>query len=251
MKIVVAVKVVPDDQDIFVSPDRSLDYSKAKPKISEYDKNALEAAAQFAAANDGSQVIAISAVPAKNDDTKAKQNILALGVDELFMATDDALETADSYATAQVLKNIVETKVPDYDVIICGDGSADLYAGQVNIQLAAALGVPTINEVTSLTAEGDKLVVERTLDEEVEEIEVPLPAVVSVSPDIATPRIAGMRDILAAKKKPQTVEAAPVPVDVKVDVEEIKAPELAPRKNQIFEEGDIDAFVAAVAEALK
>ena len=43
MKIVVAVKVVPDDQDIFVSPDRSLDYSKAKPKISEYDKNALEA----------------------------------------------------------------------------------------------------------------------------------------------------------------------------------------------------------------
>ena len=203
MKIVVAVKVVPDDQDIFVSPDRSLDYSKAKPKISEYDKNALEAAAQFAAANDGSQVIAISAVPAKNDDT------------------------------------------------ICGDGSADLYAGQVNIQLAAALGVPTINEVTSLTAEGDKLVVERTLDEEVEEIEVPLPAVVSVSPDIATPRIAGMRDILAAKKKPQTVEAAAVPVDVKVDVEEIKAPELAPRKNQIFEEGDIDAFVAAVAEALK
>ena len=189
MKIVVAVKVVPDDQDIFVSPDRSLDYSKAKPKISEYDKNALEAAAQFAAANDGSQVIAISAVPAKNDDTKAKQNILALGVDELFMATDDALETADSYATAQVLKNIVETKVPDYDVIICGDGSADLYAGQVNI--------------------------------------------------------------LAAKKKPQTVEAAAVPVDVKVDVEEIKAPELAPRKNQIFEEGDIDAFVAAVAEALK
>jgi len=167
------------------------------------------------------------------------------------MATDDALETADSYATAQVLKNIVETKVPDYDVIICGDGSADLYAGQVNIQLAAALGVPTINEVTSLTAEGDKLVVERTLDEEVEEIEVPLPAVVSVSPDIATPRIAGMRDILAAKKKPQTVEAAAVPVDVKVDVEEIKAPELAPRKNQIFEEGDIDAFVAAVAEALK
>ena len=27
MKIVVAVKVVPDDQDIFVSPDRSLDLS--------------------------------------------------------------------------------------------------------------------------------------------------------------------------------------------------------------------------------
>jgi electron transfer flavoprotein beta subunit len=251
MKIVVAVKVVPDDQDIFVSGDRTLDYSKAKPKISEYDKNAIEAAAQLAAANDGSSVAAISAVPSKNDDTKAKQNILALGIDELFMATDDALETADSYATAQVLKNVVETNVADYDLIICGDGSADMYAGQVNVQLAAALGVPTINEVTAITAEGDKIVVERTLDDEIEEIEVPLPAVISVSPDIAPARIAGMRDILAAKKKPQTVAPAAVAVDTKVAVEDIKAPELAPRKNQIFEEGDIDAFAAAVAEALK
>ena len=250
MKIVVAVKVVADDQDIFVAGDRSLDYSKAHQIISAYDKNAIEAAAQLAAANDG-QVVVISAATTKATDAKLKKDILSRGVDELFMVADDSLETADSYATAQVLKGIIDEKCSDYDVIITGDGSADFYAGQVNVQLAAALGVPTINEVTSITAEGDKLVVERTLDEEVEEIEVPLPAVVSVSPDIATPRIAGMRDILAAKKKPQTVEAAAVPVDVKVDVEEIKAPELAPRKNQIFEEGDIDAFVAAVAEALK
>ena len=250
MKIVVAVKVVADDQDIFVAGDRSLDYSKAHQIISAYDKNAIEAAAQLAAANDG-QVVVISAATTKATDAKLKKDILSRGVDELFMVADDSLETADSYATAQVLKGIIDEKCSDYDVILTGDGSADFYAGQVNVQLAAALGVPTINEVTSIAAEGDKLVVERTLDEEVEEIEVPLPAVVSVSPDIATPRIAGMRDILAAKKKPQTVEAAAVPVDVKVDVEEIKAPELAPRKNQIFEEGDIDAFVAAVAEALK
>lgn len=250
MKIAVAVKVLPDDQDIFVSADRSLDYSKAKPKISEYDLNAIEAAAQLAAAN-GASVVAISAAATACDDTKAKQGILARGVDELFMVTDDALETADSYATAQVLKGVVEANCADYDLILCGDGSANIYAGQVNVQLAAALGVPTINAVTSITIEGDKALVERTLDDEVEEIEVPLPAVISVSPDIATPRIAGMRDILAAKKKPQTVEALAGAVEAKVVVEDIKAPEMTPRKNQIFEEGDIDAFAAAVAEALK
>ena len=62
MKIVVAVKVVPDDQDIFVSPDRSLDYSKAKPK----PPNTTRTRSRLllgSAANDGSQVIAISAVP--------------------------------------------------------------------------------------------------------------------------------------------------------------------------------------------
>ena len=245
MKIVVAVKVVADDQDIFVAGDRSLDYSKAHQIISAYDKNAIEAAAQLAAANDG-QVVVISAATTKATDAKLKKDILSRGVDELFMVADDSLETADSYATAQVLKGII-----DYDVILTGDGSADFYAGQVNVQLAAALGVPTINEVTSIAAEGDKLVVERTLEEEVEEIEVPLPAVVSVSPSIGEPRIPGMREILAAGKKPSTVEDLAGALDTKVEIEEIKAPELAPRKQQIFEEGDIDAFAAAVAEALK
>lgn len=42
MKIVVAVKVVADDQDIFVAGDRTLDYSKAHQVISSYDKNAIE-----------------------------------------------------------------------------------------------------------------------------------------------------------------------------------------------------------------
>ena len=231
MKIVVAVKVVADDQDIFVAGDRTLDYSKA-------------------AANDGT-VTVISAATSKATDAKLKKDILSRGVDELIMVTDDALATADSFATAQVLKGIVEDKVSDYDLILTGDGSADFYAGQVNVQLAAALGVPTINEVTSIAAEGDKVVVERTLEEEVEEIEVPLPAVIAVSPSIGEPRIPGMREILAAGKKPSTVDELAGGVDAKIEIEETKAPELAPRKQQIFEEGDIDAFAAAVAEALK
>ena len=37
MNIAVAVKVVPDDQDITVAPDRSLDSSKAHQIASEYD----------------------------------------------------------------------------------------------------------------------------------------------------------------------------------------------------------------------
>ena len=41
MNIVAAFKVVPDDQDIQVASDRSLDYSKAKNTVSAYDLNAL------------------------------------------------------------------------------------------------------------------------------------------------------------------------------------------------------------------
>ena len=70
MEIAVLFKVVPDDQDIQVKADRTLDFSKAKPKVSEYDLNAIEEAAQLAAANPGSKVVAITVGPKSLVDSK-------------------------------------------------------------------------------------------------------------------------------------------------------------------------------------
>ena len=53
MNIVVCCKVVPDDQDIQVAADGTLDYSKAKPIVSAYDLNAIEAAVQLASTHEG------------------------------------------------------------------------------------------------------------------------------------------------------------------------------------------------------
>lgn len=50
--------------------------------MSAYDLNAIEAAAQLA---DGGRVVAVTAGPADIDDSKLKKNILARGVDELYM----------------------------------------------------------------------------------------------------------------------------------------------------------------------
>ena len=67
MNIAVAVKVVPDDQDIVVGADRAIDASKAHQIVSEYDLNALEAAAQLADAT-GAKLVAISASNGAADD---------------------------------------------------------------------------------------------------------------------------------------------------------------------------------------
>ncbi len=125
-----------------------------------------------------------------------------------------------------------------------------MFAGAVDAQLAALLDVPCLNKVTKITADGDKVVVERTLDTVVEEIEVPLPAVLAVSPEIAQPRITGMKDIMAAGKKPAHVDPIDA-VEGAVEVAEIKAPEAAPRKQVILGEDDIDKFAAALAEAIR
>ena len=201
MKIAAAFKVVPDDQDIKVAGDRTLDYSKAKNTISVYDLNALEVAAQLAAEVEGSAAVAITAGPASIDEAKLKKSALARGVDELFMTADDACAGMDAKATAAELAKLV-AQIGDVDLVVCGDGSADNYAQQVDVQLACKLGWPVVNAATKVTCKGDVLEVERTLEDAVEVVEVSLPAVVSVTPDAAEPRIPGMKDILAAGKKP-------------------------------------------------
>ena len=252
MNIVAAFKVVPDDQDIQVSADGTLDYSKAKNTVSAYDLNAIEAAAQLAAANEGSNVVAVTVGGADIDDSKLKKNVLARGVDELYMTADDACKGLDARATAVALAELV-SKVGAFDVVLCGDGSADNYAQQVDVQLAAKLGLPVVTAATKITAKDGALEVERTLEDVVEVVEVPLPAVVSVAPDIALPRIPGMKDILAAGKKPSSVNAASDVEAAVVDVVETKAPQQAERKMEMLDasvDGDLEKFAAALKAAL-
>ncbi len=252
MKIVVSFKVVPDDQDIQVSGDGSLDFSKAHTIVSTFDVNAMEAAALLAAANEGSSVVGVTVGDKKIDDSKLKKNVLARGVDELFMTADDACADMDAHATAAALAELV-AKVGDYDLILCGDGSADNYAQQVDVQLAAKLGLPVVNGATKIEAGDGFVTVERTLEDVVETVEVPLPAVVSVTPDAALPRIPGMKDILAAGKKPMNVVAADGTYANAIEVVDCKAPEQADRKLEIIdasEDGAIEKFAAAIKAAL-
>ena len=249
MNIIVPIKVLADDQDIVVAADRSLDDSKAHRIVSTYDLNAIEAAAQLA---DGGRVVAVTAGPADIDDSKLKKNVLARGVDELYMTADDACKGLDARATAVALAELV-SKVGDFDVVLCGDGSADNYAQQVDVQLAAKLGLPVVTAATRITAKDGALEVERTLEDVVEVVEVPLPAVVSVAPDIALPRIPGMKDILAAGKKPSSVNAASDVEAAVVDVVETKAPQQAERKMEMLDasvDGDLEKFAAALKAAL-
>ncbi len=246
MNIIVSFKVVPDDQDIQVAGDRSLDFSKAKGIVSAYDLNAMEAAAQLA---DGGKVVAITAGAASIDDGKLKKNVLARGVDELIMCADDACAHMDARATACALAPLVE-KVGEYDLILCGDGSADNYAQQVDVQLAARLGLPVVNAVSKITPEAGAVIVERTLEDVVETVRVPLPAVVSVTPDVAVPRIPGMKDILAAGKKPMDVSGAIKTCENALDVVSCLAPQQADRKLEVFD-ASADGAVAQFAAALK
>ena len=254
MKIAAAFKVVPDDQDIKVAGDRTLDYSKAKNTISVYDLNALEVAAQLAAEVEGSAAVAITAGPASIDEAKLKKSALARGVDELFMTADDACAGMDAKATAaELAKLVAQNRAAAWTWSCAATVPLTTMLSRSTWQLACKLGWPVVNAATKITCKGDVLEVERTLEDAVEVVEVELPAVISVTPDVAEPRIPGMKDILAAGKKPMNVAGASDVAAAAIEVVDCKAPEQADRKLEIFdasEDGAIDSFVAAIKAAL-
>jgi electron transfer flavoprotein beta subunit len=248
MKIIVSFKVVHDDRDIQITGDGGLDYTKASQVVSAYDLNAIEAAATLAASQEAA-LVGISAGPTAIDDSKLKKNVLARGVDEVFMIADDSCANMDAHASAQVLKGLIE-KVGSYDLVVCGDGSADNYAQQVDVQLAAALGVPVITSASRLSMNAGMLEVERTLEDVVEVVRTSLPAVVSVLPDAALPRLPGMKDIVAAGKKPAHIEQTAAPATSTLKVLDCKAPKQADRKLEILD-ASADGAIKSFAEALK
>ena len=151
MNIVACYKIVYDEQDVVVKPDRTLSFERAALKIGDYDLNAVEAGAQLAVEHDAT-LIGLTAGGDSVMDSKIRKAILARGPQENVAVRDDALDMAGSLKTAHVLAAAVRN-LGDVDLILCGEGSADRYAQQVGIQLGEVLGLPTINGVTSIDLE--------------------------------------------------------------------------------------------------
>ncbi|OUO90170.1 electron transfer flavoprotein [Gordonibacter sp. An230] len=255
MNIVVCYKIVPDEQDAVVQADRTLSFERASLKIGDYDLNAVEAGAQLAEAH-GASLVCLTVGGDAVEDAKLKKAVLARGPHENVAVRDASLPEAGSTTTARVLAAAVR-HLGEFDLVLCGEGSADRYAQQVGVQLGELLGVPAINAVSAIEVDDGVAHVERAVGAVVERLDVPLPAVLSVAAGINEPRIPSMKDILTAGKKPSHVlSLADVGfdgVDEAIDVVSTCAPERRERACEVFEGDDdetIRAFAARVRERL-
>jgi len=248
LNIIVCYKLSPDAEDFQVLPDGTLSFANVECRIGQYDTIAVETGLQLVESQ-GGKLTALSAGPKELENSKARKAILSRGPTDLVVVMDERLRDADTHMTARVLAAAVQ-KLGGCDLLLCGEGSADLYAQQVGNQLGQLLGLPTLNAISKITPAGGKLVVERVLEDEVEVLEVTLPAVLSVTTDINLPRIPGMKDILSAGKKPVTewglVEVGLADLQPALEVRETRAPKQVNRKRSIHEGEAEDKILALV-----
>ena len=253
MNIIVCAKLTPDAGDIEVKSDGSISVERAEWIIGGFDLQAIEAGVRLVEAHGGA-VTVLSAGPRPIAQSRLKKDILSRGPDALVMVVDERLAGADTAFTARVLELAIR-KLGAFDLVLCGEGSADLYFQQVGLQLGEMLGAVTLNAINHITLEGDTLLVERDLEDEVEVLEVPLPAVLSVTTDIHEARLPSMKEILKAGKKPVNEWSLadldlPAGLANQTEVISTRAPEQAHRKQEMIE-GAPDEAARKLVEVLK
>ncbi len=197
--LVACFKWVVDEAYIRRTSAGELDLSSVSYKISDYDRNALEEAARLKEAAGGSIAAVTVGIP---EATKGVKDALSRGADQAFFVADASFGDIGAPETAGILAVVIRSRIGNFDLILCGEGSSDRYDQQVGIRLAERLGIPCISFVQRIDLEDGRLLAERRLEDGIERVSAPLPAVVTVLPDINVPRIPGVKDTLSASRKP-------------------------------------------------
>jgi electron transfer flavoprotein beta subunit len=200
----------------------------ASPVIDPYGEYAVEASLKIKDAQ-GGKITVISLGTALLREVVRKP--LAMGADELILLEDEAFAGGDSRSTAAALAAAIK-KWGEYDLILCGREASDTNAGQTGAGIAGILGVPCVTLARRIDFADGRLRVERVTSVGYEVIEVPLPAVVTVSNEIGEPRYPTIKGIMAAKKKEPLVWK---PADIGLDVSQVGAAGRRTRLSRLFQ----------------
>jgi electron transfer flavoprotein beta subunit len=253
MRIVVAYKWTCDPEEATVRADGTVDWSRAKPGISAYDPVAIELARRLADAS-GAELIGLTAGGKGVGTPIAAKAALSRGLGRVVIVEDESLREAGRSELAAVLAAAVR-QIGDVDLVITGDSSVDVAAKMVPTVLAGLLGWPAVAEVTAVTGQVGSLRVERAIPGGVQVLEISGPAVLAASADAAVPHVPGMKELLAAAKKPAdqlalTALEVPAP-NAAMTVTGQARPERRARKGQLIDTADPVAAAAELVTALR
>jgi len=198
MNIIVCIKQVPDAKDVRLDPKTNTMAREGVVSImNPFDRHALEAAVQLKESIGGT-VTALSMGPPQAEEVL--REAVSCGSDGGSLISDRAFAGADTWATTYTLGKAVE-KLGEFDLIVCGKQAIDGDTAQVGPGLAYRLDIPYVTCVRKIVScENGTLRLERMMDDGYDEVEVDLPALITVVKEINEPRIPSLKGKMKAKK---------------------------------------------------
>ena len=171
--------------------------------MSPFDEQAVEAAVQIKEAQAGTDneasVILFSIGPPDTKDIL--KHGLSMGADEAVLVSGDEIDLADSFVTASVLVQAIQTKCKP-DLILTGRQAADFDVGVVGVGVGELLEWPILNWAKSVSVDSGKITVERVLSNGFDRVRCNSPAVVSIANEFGEPRKPSLRETMKSARKP-------------------------------------------------
>ena len=199
MKILVCVKQVPDTTEVRIDRETNTLQRQDVPSIlNPFDRHALEAALRVKERCGGTvSVLTMGPLQAQ----EVLKECLALGADEAVLLSDKAFAGADTLATSRTLAAAI-SKLGPTELIFCGKQAIDGDTAQVGPELAEHLNMAQVTCVSGLEVfpEQQRLIAEREVEDGHEVLELPFPAVLTISKCLNEPRYPSIKGRLRANK---------------------------------------------------
>jgi electron transfer flavoprotein beta subunit len=204
VKVAVCIKRVPDMEIRFslASDKKSLDPAGLKYEMGDFDGYALEVGLQLVE-QQGGEVVVVSVGPDGSQEILRKG--LAMGAARAVQLKSEQVPF-DGLAIARALA--AELNEGGYDLILFGRVATDSGNGTVGPMTAELLDLPCVTAISHLDIALGRGTARRDLEGSAETIQFTLPAVLTIDEGIARPRLASLKGIMAAKKKPLEVKPA-------------------------------------------
>jgi electron transfer flavoprotein beta subunit len=205
MKILVCLGNVPDTTTkVKFTDGTALDKAGVQWIINPWDELALTRAVELKE-DSGNQVCSVTVITVGGKDTEpTMRKALAIGADEAIRVDADP---ADAWSVAAQIAEAVKDK--GFDILLSGIESSDYNGSMLGGMLAEFLGIPSVSAVSDLNLNGNEVELTRDIDGGKEQVTITSPFVAVVQKGIAKePRIAAMRGIMMARKKPLEVVQA-------------------------------------------
>jgi electron transfer flavoprotein alpha subunit len=205
MRIAVLIKQVPDPEALELLPNGRIRREGVELEMNAYCRRAVAKGVELAAATGGSCTVITLGPPSAED---VLREAVAWGADEGVLVTDPEFAGSDTLATAATLAAALR-HLGTPDLVLVGRNSVDADTGQVGPELAELLGLPFVAVARELALTGSSAIAHCELDDGSRNVEVLLPAVISVAERLCQPaKVPPQQRASVAKERVQRLSAA-------------------------------------------
>ncbi len=183
LRIAALIKQVPVAESLTLGDDGRLKRDATGLEMNPYCRRAVSKAVELARASGGSSTVITMGPPAAED---VLREAVAWGADRGIHLCDPVFAGSDTLATSRALAQALRREGP-FDLVLVGRNSIDGDTGQVGPEVAELAGLPFAGGVRELEMTGTRLRLTLEVDDGWEDVEVRLPALLSVAERLCEP----------------------------------------------------------------